>query len=116
MLTITAVENMSGMVTLETSSQFTTQTNVGIVVPEQQNMTIYPNPAKDELRVTFTEGIGNVESVRIYNSSGHELLLNKISSGSNTHYLNVSGFPAGVYILRVTGLKKTVSERFIILR
>ncbi|MFH1120165.1 MAG: T9SS type A sorting domain-containing protein [Bacteroidota bacterium] len=116
LLIITAVENMNGMVTHETSSHFTTQTNVGLLVPGNQTLAVYPNPASDYLTVTFNESMGTPESLKVFNISGLEMFVGNYGKGNNTIDLNVTGLPSGIYILKLSGTKKATSVRFIIQR
>jgi len=60
------------------------------------NFTVYPNPAKDVLNISF-ENIQKIEKLTIYNQLGQGLLVTK--SVNNT--IDLSSFQNGVYVIEV---------------
>lgn len=73
---------------------------------------IYPNPTKGKLAVEITGPAGDAAgAVAIYGTQG-QLLLQRAASSSHTD-LDISGQPAGTYILRINAGQKTTSWRII---
>lgn len=73
---------------------------------------IYPNPTKGKLTVEITGSTRDVaELVAIYGIQG-QLLLQQAASSSHTD-LDISGQPAGTYILRINAGQKTTYWRII---
>ena len=66
---------------------------VGIDEPTENPLTVWPNPAKDFVRIEGTE----VSEAQVYNALGQVV---KTVKGSNE--INVSGLAKGVYLLRIT--------------
>ena len=74
---------------------------------EKNNMQLYPNPAKDEVNLSFPKAIVNGVA-EIYDVSGikvKEILL----KGRQSHYtISTEGLAAGFYIVSVRGEKGVV--------
>lgn len=63
---------------------------------------LFPNPTSNELRLDLKEHIGRSADVRIHDTTGREMLRNSINNiSSETSRLDVSSFPAGVYIATI---------------
>ena len=78
---------------------------------KQTNMSIYPNPAQNELKI----GLPNNEklsSVSVYDSTGSLILKNTTTMANNT--LNISLLKSGIYILKVQGLRTSYQEKLIV--
>ena len=78
---------------------------------KQINMSIYPNPAQNELKI----GLPNNEklsSVSVYDSTGSLILKNTTTIANNT--LNISLLKSGIYILKVQGLRTSYQEKLIV--
>jgi hypothetical protein len=73
------------------------QGGTAISSPEIQQITLYPNPVKDELNVKSGEWGTENKLVEIYDFAGK-----KVSSQYlNDKPVNVSSFPQGVYIIKI---------------
>jgi hypothetical protein len=69
---------------------------------------IFPNPVKDELRITTSENLtGGL--LRIYDIMGRQVLI----TTQATNRVNVAKLAPGVYTLLFTKEGKTVTRRFI---
>lgn len=78
------------------SVSFCIDINVGMEASDNQNLRIYPNPAREILNIAGTESIN---SITVYNSLGQVV---------NTHYpqtsscaISTENMPSGVYIISV---------------
>ena len=60
-------------------------------------MKIYPNPAKDQLHLSYAEAGNRVESISVFDMQGREV----IHANENRDSLNVNGFNSGLYIIEV---------------
>lgn len=65
---------------------------------ETIDLSIYPNPAKDQLNLFSMQGLN---SVKIYNNLGQQVS-SEILNGIETYTLDLSGFPKGLYVILVT--------------
>ncbi len=70
---------------------------------------IFPNPAKDELRVE--NGEWRMEDVEILDVSGKKLSTSGMQFSANS--VNVSTLPKGIYFIRIKTDKGTVTKKFI---
>lgn len=74
------------------------------------NVSIYPNPCDDFLRIESSE---ELRFISIYNSFGELRLRKKVD---DRHYeIPVSGYPSGIYMVRVETGKQTVSRKILII-
>ncbi len=73
------------------------------------NLSIYPNPATDELNINISNANFKNSEVVVYNISGTEIL--KTNMAANNAQLNIETLSNGVYFVKVTnqnGFNKTV--------
>jgi len=84
-------------------------------VPEEPEgqLHLYPNPARGYAVVAWTE-MSPVE-IELYDMSGREVYSNRIQPGSPEYYLDLSGFNAGVYVVRLRDREGNVAvERLVV--
>lgn len=76
----------------------TTNISLGIEDLESDpNLSIYPNPCKDQITISFDSSIYSENFIiNIYSISGERLI-----SKTNAGEIDVSQFPSGVYILKI---------------
>ena len=76
------------------------------------NVTVYPNPAGDELTITIpTYSAVNHTTLELFDIYGK--LLKSVTVTGNTTTVDVSGYPSGVYVVRFMDKKGIVSKRII---
>ena len=98
-------DNMS-----EWSQAITATTLVGINSYLENNVTLYPNPAKEFVDVRI-DGDINVIGMEVYDVYGK--LINTINVVDNMTHINVSGMANGMYFVRVTTEQGMVTKRFV---
>jgi len=69
-----------------------------------QLISIYPNPAKDEITI---QSAVDIQSVRILDLQGKELLR------ENTDKISISALPTGVYLIEITTPKGVGTKKFL---
>lgn len=72
-------------------------------------LTIFPNPASNELFINFREGLDGAKTA-IYDLAGREVL-NTVLNTNNT--INVSMLSAGVYILKIDFEGNQIQRKFV---
>jgi ligand-binding sensor domain-containing protein len=82
----------------------------GIENASSANVTIYPVPVKDDLVISFPNQIGNIRFV-LYNLSGVQLLASTLTA--NTTKVNMSGFKAGVYVLKIYSGNTCINRKIV---
>ena len=88
----------------------TTQPN-GINNYLLNSISLYPNPAKDVVNVQCTMNNVQIESIEVFDVYGK--LLQTVSMTPETTTINVSGFAAGMYFVRVTTEQGVATKSFV---
>ncbi|WCO02339.1 aryl-sulfate sulfotransferase [Psychroserpens ponticola] len=70
-----------------------------------EDVTVYPNPATDVIKVNSTHQINKIE---IYNSLGAI-----ISQVSNSNEINVSSYNSGIYFVRISSDTRSITKKII---
>lgn len=73
-------------------------TNVTSVFRSEDDITLYPNPARDAINVVFDANAG-VRSISIHNIIGKQVGVYKVSGGSAK--IDIDELPAGGYFIRL---------------
>jgi hypothetical protein len=78
----------------------------------ERKITVYPNPTKGALAVEITGGDANDQlRIILFNADGRQLQ-NKVAQHGSTP-INMSGYPAAYYILRVENGNKSTEFKII---
>jgi len=80
---------------------------------ESQNMLLYPNPASDRVMLSAKDGqiIGNI---RIYNAYG--VLVHESSPATDAAEIDISEFPAGTYVVNISGENFVTRSTLVVVR
>jgi len=84
------------------------QTGVGVSeILGNSNVSIYPNPASNELNIKLPLLSGKVANVTIYNTLGSIVMTEVISANGTTSTFDISSLNSGIYFVKlaVDGLK-----------
>jgi hypothetical protein len=93
------------------TSSITATTTVGIENHLQNSISLYPNPANDVVNVQCTMNNVQIESIEVFDVYGK--LLQTVSMTPETTTINVSGFAAGMYFVRVTTEQGVATKSFV---
>jgi PKD repeat protein len=79
-------------------------------------LSVYPNPATDEVTVSFNSATEGSLVIRFRDVSGKELKTHEILAqpGKNEVYLSVEGFASGAYFIELSGENSEVVKKLII--
>ena len=75
-------------------------------------LTIYPNPVRDQLTIDLAQPSENV-ILNILSLDGKIIRNESLGSVQRSQTINVQGFPAGVYVLKITAGNNTYHLKFI---
>ena len=91
------------------SVAFSTNTLGNSEFETSNDIFIYPNPAKESLKIEIPSAFGLPENYTIYNSLGAKISVKQVSS-QNDLTVNTSAMPAGIYFITIEkeGAKKTL--------
>lgn len=62
---------------------------------------VYPNPARDEISITYTQEPVRISSVSLYDQQGKLILRNEGNNSSGITRLNISAISSGMYFLHI---------------
>lgn len=82
---------------------------VGIEPAHAAGIQVYPNPASDVVNINSHSPLKNIG---VYNQTGQRFF--SIDLNAKTYKLNTSGFPSGIYLLRIEMEARVVMRRVII--
>ena len=82
--------------------------HVGVEELSRQEIMMYPNPAKDQLHITNTTPVLQVD---IYNVEGERI--HSEAPESEESVLNIGHLPAGIYIVRMTTGEQVFTRKFV---
>lgn len=74
--------------------------NVNNVKQNNDGISLYPNPASDELNVRFSAAAG-INYITVYNMIGKALTVYKVTA-SNSAKLDIQNLPSGIYFIRLS--------------
>ncbi len=78
---------------------------------QSKQLVLYPNPVRDQLRLSIPGVLGNDQAiVQIYHVNGIKLLEQRVST--NTPTINTAQFSTGQYIVRVTAAGNVYQQVF----
>ena len=81
---------------------------VGVEELSRQEVSMYPNPAKDQLRIVHSSPIRQVD---IFNAEG-EFIFSETPDTEEAS-LQISQLPAGIYIVRITSGNQIITRKFV---
>ena len=90
------------------TNTYPTQISTVLATNEKRNqeISIYPNPAKDKI---FIKNVKNITGIKIYDSTGKVVRSNK----TNSDLVNVSNLPKGIYFMEIVSKNKFFKTKFI---
>ncbi len=81
---------------------------VGVESHARQDVKLFPNPAQDQLQLSYFTPIQQVD---IFNAEG-ELVFSETPDNEEAS-LQISQFPAGIYIVKITAEEQIITRKFI---
>lgn len=73
---------------------------------------VWPNPASDQVNISFAGGVEKNASAVVYDAQGRQVISAALLNSDNV--LNVQGLAKGIYMVAVTNGEKTEVEKVII--
>ena len=91
-------------------------TNCTVGIEEQLNnsaVSLYPNPAKNELNIMMNEVQGNGGSIEIYNILGERVYAENVAKYNSINSIDVSALSNGRYLVKVASNNAVVTKSFV---
>ncbi len=79
----------------------------------ESNLNIFPNPANNNINVTFDNARNENVNIKVYNSIG-DLIKSANSNRKDSFTISTETFSNGIYILQLDVNNKTVTQRFTV--
>jgi len=80
-----------------------------------KQLSVYPNPVKDRLHVSFTMNDGSNSSVQLLDLTGQIVYSENISdNNSYSRDIDIASFSKGVYILKINTSGETLNKKIVI--
>jgi hypothetical protein len=76
-------------------------------------LAIYPNPVTDWLNISSGSGFESETKIEVYDTQGELVISEKIMPGDFMKKTNFSGMNAGLYMIKISSLKKTVTLKVL---
>ncbi len=89
------------------------------VVPTSENISVYPNPAKDEATLSFSLTDNSDVQVQVVDVTGrvmNTVANEKLDAGTHTFTLNTASYAAGVYNVMIHTEGGTTTERLTVVK
>ncbi|MEG1556151.1 MAG: T9SS type A sorting domain-containing protein, partial [Bacteroidales bacterium] len=89
----------------------------GLIV-QNNDLQVYPNPAKDQITVSYKFTGDSYAEIIIYDVNGKELMKEKLTNEHNTNLISIdiSSFTNGVYFLTLQSKTSSQKTKFIVLK
>lgn len=80
------------------------------------NIVVYPNPAKNVLKIQFKTPLLETSQLQIIDLTGRTVMQSTIQSMSNMVTEDVSKLPSGRYLLRIVSTTEVINSSFMIMK
>ncbi|MBI2967506.1 MAG: T9SS type A sorting domain-containing protein [Bacteroidetes bacterium] len=97
------------------NGKFTCSPVVPVTLAKTSDFSIMPNPAMDELHVTFTNSIAAETGIKLFNTGGKEVFSSKsiTEKGENLIILDLRHYRPGMYFIYLSTGTDTYHSRFV---
>lgn len=93
---------------IDQDGSFTLSNIIRVKAASPDRLSVFPNPVADVIRINGTDAKGYVEITTLQGKS-----LRRISITGGTQTLNMSGYPAGMYILKYTSNNAVLYQKLV---
>ncbi len=90
--------------------------NVGIEEKAMEDLVVYPNPAKDQLNISFNANVNQTFELNLINMTGEAIYSKRVEnfSGIFDESIDLSGVAKGVYILSIQNQDGINTEKIVV--
>lgn len=81
-------------------------------LPDQQSVTVYPNPTGGRVYIDFAGSAAKNLQVRVYNTPGIQVLYRVMNA--NPGMIDLSGMGKGIYMIRFAGDSWSDTEKIVL--
>lgn len=100
-----------------TNTFWETTFDVGIMdhYKTTSNLVVYPQPSSDKISIRVPDDFGLISEIKILNSTGVEINLNRIIVSKNSESIEISSLPEGIYLINLKNIKGKIANKKIIM-
>jgi hypothetical protein len=102
--------NTATVLTYKVNMSAATCFPAGITEPEMTQIFMYPNPVRNELKLSLSQSLSNGQ-IDIYNLIGSKVYSQSISSREITKDFDLSNLETGIYMARITDNGKIIATK-----
>ena len=82
----------------------------------ESTTTVYPNPVRNQLTISFQEMVDDEFNVMVYDITGKKVLQENLPIHHSVSYLNFESLSNGTYLLEIIRVKDSYSKTFKIIK
>jgi len=85
-------------------------------ITEVEQLTVFPNPATNNLTLSFANAIEGGFVIEVYNHTGVKVINEVVSQTEAVHLLNTTKLKNGIYFIKVYTSIETFKSKFVIIK
>ena len=89
------------------------QTIVGLKETKNANISLYPNPAKNEITINLANSLNNSMVCSMIDVLGKEVASASIEKGTSSFKLNIESLEKGVYFVNLMDGNTVITKKII---
>ncbi|MCB0558467.1 MAG: choice-of-anchor B family protein [Lewinellaceae bacterium] len=93
---------------------FTTETSTRVTEIDGNGFRLYPNPANESVRLSFSQPIEEALQVEWLSANGQRIKTERLAAQAQELRMDISGLPDGLYLVRMSSLQESVSRRVLV--
>ena len=93
---------------------FTTETTTQATEIGGNSFQLYPNPAKEAVRLSFSQPIEEALQIDWLSANGQRIKTETMGAQAQELGMDISNLPDGLYLVRMSSLQESVSRRILI--
>lgn len=117
---VSGVDEANNIGLLDSLSITVTETSVKYIIPNEFDLTVYPNPFNPVTRIGMYLEANCNTAINIYNAQGHhvkQLYKGYVNAGEYKLIWDAGGMPSGVYFCVINvGGRRLVSQKLVLLK
>ncbi len=99
---------------IKSKSNITNNKSAGINQLKAANIALYPNPATEQVTLRINFPVGEITTVKIYNSLGIEVTTAVLQAGKDELVIPINNLTKGIYIAEICNAKSKITKRLAV--
>jgi hypothetical protein len=107
------VRNMTDKKILQSATKFNVVTLDAPQVVDNQQVSLFPNPATDELTLTFDQNLVKFQTAEMFNAAGQKVAVSSKIQSAGKLSLDLKNIESGVYFLKMQTENGVIVRKFL---